>query len=231
VHLHPETHTRSSETIRDVVIGMSDGLTVPFALAAGVSGVAAGTSLVITAGAAEIAAGAIAMGLGGYLAARTDVDHYKAEYRREVEETEEIPDEERAEVERVFTAYGITGKPLADVVGAITRDRTNWVEFMMRFELGLERPDERRAPVSALTIGGSYVLGGIIPLAPYVFVPDLQQALIFSAVLTLLTLFVFGALKGKLTGVQPLVSGVQALAIGGLAAGTAFALARLIGHH
>lgn len=209
---------------------MSDGLTVPFALAAGVSGAAAGTSLVITAGAAEIAAGAIAMGLGGYLAARTDADHYRTEYEREVEETEEIPDEERAEVERIFTAYGIKGKPLDDLVGAITRDRTTWVEFMMRFELGLEPPDSRRAPVSALTIGGSYILGGIIPLAPYLFVHDVSRALFFSAVLTILALFGFGALKGRLTGIQPLASGFQAAAIGGLAAGVAFMLARLIAH-
>jgi VIT1/CCC1 family predicted Fe2+/Mn2+ transporter len=230
VHLHPEAHTRSSETIRDVVIGMSDGLTVPFALAAGVSGAVAGTSLVITAGAAEIAAGAIAMGLGGYLAARTDVDHYRSEYKREVEETVEIPEEERAEVERIFTGYGITGKPLDDIVGAITRDRTTWVEFMMRFELGLEPPDERRAPLSALTIGASYILGGVIPLAPYVLVHDVQRALALSAVLTILALFIFGALKGKLTGTRPLISGLQAATIGGLAAGAAFMLARLIAH-
>jgi VIT1/CCC1 family predicted Fe2+/Mn2+ transporter len=228
VHLHPETHVRSSETIRDVVIGMSDGLTVPFALAAGVSGAAAGTSLVITAGVAEIAAGAIAMGLGGYLAARTEADHYRSEYRREVEETEEIPDEERAEVERIFTAYGLKGQPLQELVGAITRDPTIWVEFMMRFELGLEPPDARRAPVSALTIGASYILGGIIPLAPYLFVHDVSRALVISAAMTLLALFVFGALKGKLTGVQPFASGLQAAAIGGLAAGVAFMLARLI---
>jgi VIT1/CCC1 family predicted Fe2+/Mn2+ transporter len=207
---------------------MSDGLTVPFALAAGVSGAAAGTSLVITAGAAEIAAGAIAMGLGGYLAARTDADHYRTEYEREVEETEEIPDEERAEVERIFTAYGIKGKPLQDLVGAVTRDRTTWVEFMMRFELGLEPPDARRAPVSALTIGGSYILGGIIPLAPYLVVHDVSRALLISAVLTILALFGFGALKGRLTGIAPLASGLQAATIGGLAAGVAFMLARLI---
>jgi VIT1/CCC1 family predicted Fe2+/Mn2+ transporter len=230
MHLHPETHVRSSETIRDVVIGMSDGLTVPFALAAGVSGAAAGTSLVITAGAAEIAAGAIAMGLGGYLAARTDADHYASEYKRELEETEEIPGEERAEVERIFSAYGLKGQPLDDLVGAITHDRTTWVDFMMRFELGLEPPDRRRAPVSALTIGGSYILGGIIPLAPYLAVHDVRTALLFSAGLTLLALFVFGALKGKLTGMSPLVSGLQAATIGGLAAGVAFGLARWIAH-
>ncbi len=230
MHLHPETHVRSSQTIRDVVIGMSDGLTVPFALAAGVSGAAAGTSLILTAGAAEIAAGAIAMGLGGYLAARTDSDHYASEYRREVEETHEIPEEERAEVERIFAAYGIEGKPLGDLVGAITRDRKTWVEFMMRFELGLEPPDERRAPVSALTIGASYILGGVIPLSPYLIVHDVSRALLFSAGMTLLALFAFGALKGKLTGQSPLLSGVQAAGIGGLAAAVAFMLARLIAH-
>jgi VIT1/CCC1 family predicted Fe2+/Mn2+ transporter len=170
------------------------------------------------------------MGLGGYLAARTDADHYESEYKRELDETEEIPEEERAEVERVFTAYGVKGKPLEDLVGAITRDRTIWVEFMMRFELGLEKPEEHRAPLSALTIGGSYVLGGIIPLAPYLFVHDVQRALVISAGLTLLTLFGFGAAKGKLTGISPLASGAQAATIGGLAAGVAFWLARLIAH-
>ena len=227
---HPETHARSSETIRDVVIGMADGLTVPFALAAGVSGAAAGGAIIITAGVAEIAAGAIAMGLGGYLAARTDAEHYETEYRREMLETETMVSEERAEVATALATYGLAGEVLDRAVDAIAKDRTRWVEFMMRFELGIERPDVNRAPRSAVTIGGSYIVGGIIPLAPYVVIHDVTQALIVSAVVTLLALFSFGVLKGKLTGAKPLNSGFQSFAIGGLAAGVAFGLARLIAH-
>lgn len=227
-HDHPETHARSSETIRDVVIGMADGLTVPFALAAGVSGAAAGGAIVVTAGVAEIAAGAIAMGLGGYLAARTDVEHYNSEYAREMEETHTMVAEERAEVASALATYGLRGDVLEQAVDAIAKDRKTWVEFMMRFELGIERPDESRAPRSAVTIGGSYIVGGIIPLAPYVLIHDVPTALIVSAVVTMVALFAFGLLKGRLTGSGALKSGIQSFVIGGLAAGTAFALARLI---
>lgn len=225
-----ETHSRSSETIRDVVIGMSDGLTVPFALAAGVSGAIASSKIIITAGAAEIAAGAIAMGLGGYLAARTDVDHYNKEYAREMEETATIPQEERAEVATALKSFGMSGKTLDDAVSAISADRKTWVEFMMKYELGLEEPDERRAPRSAGTIAASYVAGGVIPLAPYVIDHDPARALIESCIVTLIALFVFGAVKGKLTGVAVFASAVQSAIIGGIAAGAAFGLARLIGH-
>jgi VIT1/CCC1 family predicted Fe2+/Mn2+ transporter len=227
---HRESHRRSSETIRDVVIGMADGLTVPFALAAGVSGAAAGVGIVVTAGIAEIAAGSIAMGLGGYLAARTDAEHYESEYQRELTETHTIPAEERAEVAAALAHYGIEGAVLESAVDTIASDRTRWVEFMMRFELGLEKPDVKRAPRSALTIGGSYIVGGIIPLAPYVFIADIQNALVVSAIVTLLALFAFGALKGRLTGSAPLRSGVQSFLIGGLAAGVAFLLARMVSH-
>src|SRR5216117_71400 len=169
---HVERHFTSGETVRDIVIGMSDGLTVPFALAAGISGAVESTSIVITAGLAEIAAGSIAMGLGGYLAARSDAEHYASERRREQGEVHEKPREEMEEITDIFQRYGITEAESAPVVNALRKRPQAWVDFMMRFELGLERPDPQRALVSALTIGGAYVAGGFVPLAPYFFTPD-----------------------------------------------------------
>ncbi|MEW6288020.1 MAG: VIT1/CCC1 transporter family protein [Chloroflexota bacterium] len=226
---HIERHFTASDTVRDIVIGMSDGLTVPFALAAGVSGAGAATSIVVTAGLAEIAAGSIAMGLGGYLAARTDSEHYETERLREVEETEEVPEKEKEEVADVFRAYGLSEAELKPVVEALSKDRKNWVDFMMRFELGLEQPDPKRAGKSALTIALSYIAGGLIPLSPYMLLPNLTDALRVSVGVTLLALFLFGFFKGKFTGIHPLRSGVQTVLVGGLAAAVAFALARLIG--
>jgi VIT1/CCC1 family predicted Fe2+/Mn2+ transporter len=229
---HVEKHFTASETVRDVVIGMSDGLTVPFALAAGLSGAVAananGTWIVVTAGLAEIAAGSIAMGLGGYLAARTDAEHYASERAREERETVEMPDEEEAEVARVFRGYGLPEQTVAEVVRAIRADRTRWVDFMMRFELGLEEPDPRRAGRSALTIALSYIAGGLIPLAPYFLLPSVQAGLVGSVVVTLLALFVFGYVKGRFTTARPLRSAVQTVAVGGLAAAAAFGIAKLI---
>ena len=221
---------RSSETIRDVVIGMADGLTVPFALAAGVSGAAAGATIVVTAGVAEVAAGAIAMGLGGYLAARTDAEHYANEHAREERETIAMPAQERAEVATIFAGYGLEGGALEAVVDAIGHDRQRWIDFMMRFELGLDPPDVGRAPRSAITIGLAYITGGIIPLAPYMLIADVHRALLTSTIVTLAALLSFGTLKGRMTGTPALRSGVQSLVIGGLAAGVAFFLARLIAH-
>lgn len=226
---HIERHFRAPASVRDVVIGMADGLTVPFALAAGLSGAVAATDIIVTAGAAEIAAGAIAMGLGGFLAARTDEHHYRSEYRREWLETEHLPEEERAEVVRILRDQGLEGQPLELVLDAITSDRTRWVNFMMRYELGLEKPEPRRAPISALTIGGSYIVGGLIPLFPYMMTTDMRTALYESIAVTLVSLGVFGAVKGKLTGMPPLTSGLQTLAVGGAAAAAAFLIARLIG--
>jgi VIT1/CCC1 family predicted Fe2+/Mn2+ transporter len=226
---HIERHFTASDTVRDIVIGMSDGLTVPFALAAGLSGAAAATNVVVTAGLAEIAAGSIAMGLGGYLAARSDAEHYAAEYRREVAETETMPDAESEEVAAVFRAYGLSQEQLTPVVDAIRADRNQWVDFMMRFELGLEAPDPARARQSALTIALSYIAGGFIPLSPYIALGSLQTALVVSVGLTLAALFVFGFLKGRVTAVAPWRSGLQTVLVGGLAAGVAFMLARLIG--
>ena len=225
---HVESHFEASDTVRDLVIGMSDGLTVPFALAAGLSGTVASTTIVVVAGLAEIAAGSIAMGLGGYLAARTDRDHYESERAREYRETVELPEKETEEVAEVFRGYGMTEEEIAPVVRAISADRKRWVDFMMRFELGFEEPDPKRARNSAATIAASYIAGGLVPLAPYILMPSLDRALATSMAVTLLALFVFGYVKGRLTGISPWRGGLQTVVIGGLASAAAYTLARLI---
>src|SRR5579871_737767 len=225
---HVESHFEASETVRDVVIGMSDGLTVPFALAAGLSGTGQSTAVVVIAGLAEIAAGSIAMGLGGYLAARTDRDHYLSERAREMRETIEIPEKETEEVADVFRSYGMAEKDLVPVVAAICSDQKRWVDFMMRFELGFEEPDPKRARNSAVTIAASYVAGGLVPLGPYMLLDRLASALMVSVGVTLVALFLFGFVKGKLTGISPLRGGLQTVGIGGLASAAAYGLARLI---
>jgi VIT1/CCC1 family predicted Fe2+/Mn2+ transporter len=229
---HTEHHFTASESVRDVVIGMSDGLTVPFALAAGISGAIASnphaSQLVVTAGLAEIAAGSIAMGLGGYLAAKTDMEHYASEYAREVRETKELRDVEIEEVAAVFRNYGLTETEMAPVVNAIIGNEKSWVDFMMRFELGLEEPHPERARISALTIAASYVFGGLIPLAPYILLSNVQTGLMYSVGVTLLALAVFGWVKGRFTGISPLKGGLQTVITGGLAAGAAFLIAKLI---
>jgi VIT1/CCC1 family predicted Fe2+/Mn2+ transporter len=204
---------------------MSDGLTVPFALAAGLSAAVTSSSLIVTAGLAEVAAGAIAMGLGGYLAAKTDIEHFDAEVARELREIAEVPHREVAEVESVMRGFGLEGEPLERVVAAITADRDRWVEFMMRFELGIERPDPRRAFTSALTIGGAYIVGGLVPLVPYMLVPAVPDAMVWSVISTGVALLAFGAIKGRFTGMNLVRSAIQTLVVGGLAAGAAFGLA------
>ena len=229
MHMHVESHFEASDTVRDVVIGMADGLTVPFALAAGLTGTAAATSkLVVIAGLAEIAAGSIAMGLGGYLAARTDRDHYESERARELRETVELPQKERDEVADVFRGFGMSEENIKPVVDAISADQTRWVDFMMRFELGFEEPDPLRARNSAATIAVSYILGGLVPLSSYMLLDNLQTALMVSVVVTLLALFAFGYFKGKMTGIPPFQGGIQTVVIGGLASAAAFGLARWI---
>ena len=225
---HVERHFTAGEIVRDVVIGMSDGLTVPFALAAGLSGAIDNSRIVVVAGLAEIAAGSIAMGLGGYLAANSDAEHYASERRREEREVEEIPDEEAREVQNVFADYGLPPSESAPVIQALTRKPKEWVDFMMRFELGLEEPDPKRALQSASTIACSYIAGGIIPLAPYMALHSARTALAWSVVVTLIALGIFGYIKGRFTGSRPGRSAMQTVVIGGLAAGAAFLLARLI---
>ena len=225
---HHERHFMASETVRDIVIGMSDGLTVPFALAAGLSGAIAASHVIVTAGLAEVAAGAIAMGLGGYLAARTDSEHYAAEYRREQRETEEMPAEEKGEVAAILREQGLDAEHADLVVQALARNQEKWVRFMMRFELGLTEPEPGRALTSAATIGGSYIAGGLVPLLPYMLLADIGLALKTSVLMTLLALFVFGAVKGRLTGVPLLRAGLQTVVVGGLAAAVAFGIAWLV---
>lgn len=225
---HIERHFTAGEVVRDVVIGMSDGLTVPFALAAGLSGAVDSSRIVVVAGLAEIAAGSIAMGLGGYLAARSDAEHYESERKREAREVEEIPDEEAREVQKVFSDYGLTPEESVPVVEALTKKPKEWVDFMMRFELGLEEPDPKRAVQSALTIAGAYIAGGFIPLSPYLVFHSSREALGWSAVVTLIALGVFGFIKGRFTGARPARSAIQTVVIGGLAAGAAFLIAKAI---
>ncbi len=225
---HQERHFTASETVRDIVIGMADGLTVPFALAAGLTGAIAQSKLVVTAGFAEIAAGSIAMGLGGYLAGKSACEHYASERAREESEVIEKTDAEVREVEEVFAAYGLTQEQTRPVIEAFKRDPKAWVDFMMRFELGLEQPDPSRALKSALTIALAYVAGGLIPLTPYLLIHEAHTALFVSAGVTLVALFSFGMVKGHFSGTPAFRSGVQTLVIGGLAAGAAFAIAKLI---
>jgi VIT1/CCC1 family predicted Fe2+/Mn2+ transporter len=224
---HIEKHFTASETVRDIVIGMSDGLTVPFALAAGLSGAVDRTSLIITAGLAEVAAGAIAMGLGGYLAARTDAEHYHTERAREERETIELPEVEHAEVADVFRSYGLPESTVKTVVDAICADRKRWVDFMMKFELGMEEPDPRRARNSAITIALSYIVGGMVPLAPYFVFKSVHTALWGSVLVTLVALFGFGFVKGRFTTNHPQRSALQTVLVGGLAATAAFAIAKI----
>ncbi len=225
---HTEHHFTATEVVRDIVIGMSDGLTVPFALAAGLSGTVQSTSIVVIAGMAEIAAGSIAMGLGGYLAAKTELEHYRAEEQREYVETQEKPEVETQEVGEIFRGYGLSADETAPVVAAIKSDTKRWVDFMMRFELGLEEPDPDRARKSAALIGASYVVGGLIPLFPYMMWHQVRTALWISTGITPLALFIFGFIKGRFTGVSAVKAGIQTALIGGVAAAAAFAIARMI---
>jgi vacuolar iron transporter family protein len=226
---HIERHFTATATVRDIVIGMADGLTVPFALAAGLSGAVASSGIVVTAGLAEIAAGSIAMGLGGYLAAKSDVEHYDSERRRERQETEQTPRREEEEVAGIFERYGLSDEQIAPLVATLRANPDRWVDFMMRFELGLDVPDPKRAGVSALTIAGSYVVGGLIPLLPYILLSNILTALWGSVVVTPVALFIFGYVKSRFTGIAPLRGGVQTVLVGGLAAAAAFGIARLIG--
>jgi len=227
-HPHVEAHFESGEAVRDIVIGLSDGLTVPFALAAGLSGAIASSRIVVLAGLAEIAAGSIAMGLGGYLAARGDAEHYVSERKREEREIIERTHDEEEEIYEIFEQYDVPRANAAPVIEALKQNPTAWVDFMMRFELGLEEPHANRALRSALTIAGSYIAGGLIPLLPYMLVSENLEALKLSATITLVALAIFGALKGRLVGTGWLRSAIQTLVIGGIAASAAYTLARLL---
>jgi vacuolar iron transporter family protein len=224
--VHEEEHLGSSEFITDIVIGMSDGLTVPFALAAGLSGAVQHNSIVITAGIAEIVAGSIAMGLGGYLAGKTEQEHYQSELKREYDEIDDIPEEEKKEVRLVFAQYGLNELTQNTIADELAKNRDKWVDFMMKYELGLEKPNINRARNSAATIGISYIVGGLIPLSGYFFTSTPYQGLIVSAILTVICLFLFGYFKSKVTG-QPLLKGaLKVTLIGITAAAAAFMVAK-----
>lgn len=226
-HPHEEQHLKSSALITDIVIGMSDGLTVPFALAAGLSGAVDSTAIIITAGLAEIAAGSIAMGLGGYLAGRTEIDHYDAELKREWEEVELVPEREKQEVRDVFAEMGLS-KEIQDMVAdEMCKDKEKWVDFMMKYELGLDKPDPRRARHSAFNIGVSYIVGGLVPLSPYFFNDNPADGLKWSCIITVMCLFVFGFFKAKVTGQNPWAGALKVMLIGSVAAAAAFFIARL----
>jgi VIT1/CCC1 family predicted Fe2+/Mn2+ transporter len=225
---HIERHFTGSENVKDIVIGMADGLTVPFALAAGLSGAIETTSIIVTAGLAEIAAGSIAMGLGGYMAAKSDAEHYDSERAREEVEVSEKAEVEASEVAEVFQSYGLTTEESTLIVDALRKRPQAWIDFMMRFELGLEKPNPRRAFISAVTIAGAYIAGGFIPLGPYVVLSSARNALTVSAVTTLFALGGFGYIKGRFTGAPPIRSAIQTVFIGGLAAAAAFIIARAI---
>lgn len=225
---HVERHFTGGETVRDVVIGMSDGLTVPFALAAGLSGAVGSAHVVVVAGLAEIAAGSIAMGLGGFLAAKSDAEHYEQELAREKKEIGTIPEAEASEVSEVFESYGLTKEESQPIVAALRQKPEAWVNFMMRFELGLEEPRRGRALGSALTIAAAYAIGGLVPLSPYMLLTRMHSAFLLSVTVTLLALFVFGYVKGRYTGAAPMRGAIQTLIIGALAAGAAYLIAKWI---
>ncbi|HVB03901.1 MAG TPA: VIT1/CCC1 transporter family protein [Chitinophagaceae bacterium] len=224
---HQERHLQSSDLLTDIVIGMSDGLTVPFALAAGLSGAVGSTAIIITAGIAEIAAGSIAMGLGGYLAGNTETDHYNAELKREYAEVEAVPEKEKEEVKDIFAQIGLSSETQQQIVEEMARDKAKWVDFMMKYELGLDKPDPRRARKSAVNIGISYIVGGLIPLSPYFFTPDPHTGLKYSCVFTVICLFIFGFFKSRITGQNPWIGGLRVTVIGTVAASAAYFVAQL----
>ena len=227
IHLHHEEHVTSSELLTDIVIGMSDGLTVPFALAAGLSGAVSSTSIIVIAGIAEICAGSIAMGLGGYLAGKTEQDHYNSEFKREHYEVDHLRHMEIKETKEFFANIGLSEELQEKATEEIAKDKDKWVEFMMKYELGLDKPDPKRAKKSAFNIGVSYIVGGLVPLSPYFIVSSPVEGLRFSAMVTLVCLFIFGWFKSKLTGITPFWGALRVTLIGAMAAAAAFGVAKI----
>jgi VIT1/CCC1 family predicted Fe2+/Mn2+ transporter len=225
---HEERHFMASEVVADIVLGMADGLTVPFAIAAGLSGARVASTIVVIGGLSEIAAGAISMGVGGFLSARQEIEHYHAEREREIRETQEVPDQEKEEVSIILQEFGLEEQQAEPIVENLSKDRERWVDFMMRFELGLEKPERLRALQSGITIGLAYAIAGFIPLSPYFGIRNVSTALYVSAGVTMLAMFVFGFVKARVTGVNAWVSALQTLALGALAAGAAFGISRLV---
>ncbi|XP_077236007.1 vacuolar iron transporter 1 [Tasmannia lanceolata] len=225
---HTEKHFTAREIVRDVIIGVSDGLTVPFALAAGLSGANASSSIILTAGLAEVAAGAISMGLGGYLAAKSEADHYMRELKREQEEIINVPEAEAAEIAEILSEYGLEAHEYSPVVNGLRKNPKAWLEFMMKFELGLEKPQPRRALESALTIALAYIVGGLVPLVPYMFIPTARKAVLTSVAVTIVALLLFGYSKGRFTGSRPIRSALQTAFIGAIASAAAFGMAKAV---
>jgi predicted membrane protein (TIGR00267 family) len=227
---HHESHFQSSDLVTDIVIGMSDGLTVPFALAAGLSGAVDSTHVIVIAGLAEVVAGSIAMGLGGYLAGKTEIDHYNSEVKREEYEVDNMPDKEKEEVRVIFANMGMSEETTHQIVEEMSKDKEKWVDFMMRYELGLEKPDAQRAAKSGMNIGLSYIVGGLVPLSPYFILSSPIDGLKWSCAITVACLFVFGFLKAKVTGQNPWGGAIRVMIIGSVAAAAAFMIARLFNH-
>jgi VIT1/CCC1 family predicted Fe2+/Mn2+ transporter len=228
LHHHHEHHLTSSASLRDFVLGMSDGLTVPFALAAGLSGAVDSTWLIVIAGVAEIVAGSISMGLGGYLAAKTEHDHYHSERQREFKEVECLPQVEAKEVADILREFGVPEEQVPVVVDGIRQHPAKWVDFMMKFELGLEQPDPGRLVKSPLIIGGAYAIGGLVPLVPYMLMSRITPALHASIAISLITLIAFGAFKAHYTGQKMLKGALQTATTGSLAAAAAYAIAKMV---
>ena len=227
-HSHKEEHFEQSDAVRDIVIGMSDGLTVPFALAAGLSSAVSSNAIIVTAGFAEIIAGSIAMGLGGYLAGKTEIEHYDSELAREYREIKTHYETERREVKEIFGNYGLSPESQEVIMNEMEKDPDKWVEFMMRFELGLDKPDIRRARQSARNIGLAYIIGGIVPLSAYIITDTPEKGLVISAIITVICLMFFGYFKSKVTGQQPIKGALNTTMIGLLAAAAAYFFAKLL---
>lgn len=227
-HHHEELHIKGGRSIGEAILGSADGLTTPFALAAGLSGVVASTGVVFLAGSAEMVAGGIAMGLGGYLSTKSYNDLFTRELVREYKEVGEIPEQERREVRHIFEQKGFVGEDLDRAVRVITEDKDRWVKFMMREELGMQEEDLRPPARSAAIVGGSYMAGAILPLLPYLVAANVLQGLLYSSVMTLIALFAAGVVKGRMSGRAWLPSGLETMGIGALAAGTAYGVAKLL---
>ncbi|EME29341.1 Vacuolar iron transporter 1 [Galdieria sulphuraria] len=212
--------------LRDIVLGMSDGLTVPFALAAGMAGAFASSKIIVLAVLAELTAGGISMGLGGYMSGRTEVMQYSAERKREEWEVVNCPEAEKEEIYDILKEYGLTRAHVRSILEHFEKNPNKWVDFMMKFELGLEEPDFSRPWKSALFVGLSYIVGGIIPLIPYFFIESSIAALKVSVIFTLLALFIFGFAKGHVVSHNRLASAIETMVIGAVAAASAFIIAR-----
>jgi len=223
-----ELHNKNTTLVKDIIIGMSDGLTVPFALTAGLSGVLNTNHLIIVSGLAEITAGCISMGLGGFLAGQSEVEHYNAELKREYSEIESVPLTELKEVENIFTKMGVSEPLSKQVALQVSKNKDNWSDLMMKLELNMEQPAKNHAAISASTIAISYLVGGSIPLFPYIISSDSKMGFKISCIVTIMALIIFGYFKSKMTG-QPLIKGTIKVAVTGLvAAAAAFLLAKAV---